>query len=165
MLVEALQDLTESQLGRWLRHSRTVRLSVVEKLADEADWKKFVEFVERYGRDLFTQRFLSLGNLRSILHQGVGVWLSNLELDPGDEPPLLVDELGGRVSREAAVELLTIAIDAVVENYREYRDYNATTTQSDHGELFYTFVDFLRLRANYDRSAWNMKPVFLRMRS
>ncbi|WP_442483461.1 hypothetical protein [Aeoliella sp. SH292] len=161
MLVEALQDLTESQLGRWLRHSRTVRLSVVEKLADPNDWKRFVEFVERYGRDLFTQRFLSLGNLRSILHQGVGVWLSNLEMEPGDDRLLVVNELGGRIPRGEATELLTIAIDAVVENFREYRDYNATTTQSDHGELFYTFIDFLRLRANYDRSAWHMKPVFL----
>lgn len=161
MLVEALQDLTESQLGRWLRHSRTVRLSVVEKLADKSDWQKFVEFVERYGRDLFTQRFLSLGNLRSILHQGVGVWLSNQEQQSDDDPPLLIEELGGRISRSLAVELLTIAIDSVVENYREYRDYNATTTQSDHGGLFYMFVDFLRLRSNYDRSAWNMKPVFL----
>ncbi|WP_425396142.1 hypothetical protein [Aeoliella sp.] len=161
MLVEALQDLTEAQLGRWLRHSRTVRLSVVEKLSNEKDWKRFVDFVERYGRDLFTQRFLSLGNLRSILHQGVGVWLSNQEMDPGDDPLPLIEELGGRIEREDAVEMLTIAIDSVVENFREYRDYNATTTQSDHGELFYMFVDFLRLRASYDRSAWNMKPVFL----
>lgn len=161
MLVEALQDLTESQLGRWLRHSRTVRLSVVEKIADQSDWEKFVEFVERYGPDLFTQRFLSLGNLRSILHQGVGLWLSNQQQESDDQQLLLVEELGGRISRSLAIELLTIAIDSVVENYREYRDYNATTTQSDHGGLFYMFVDFLRLRSNYDRSAWNMKPVFL----
>src|SRR5690606_32834198 len=42
-----------------------------------------------------------------------------------------------------------------------YRDYNATTTQSDRGELLYTFVDFIRLRTAYDRVAWNLKPVFL----
>jgi hypothetical protein len=46
-----------------------------------------------------------------------------------------------------------------VENYRAYRDYNTTTTQSDHGELLYQFVDFLRQRAAYDRVAWNLKPV------
>ena len=40
MLVEALQDLTESQLNRWLTHSRTLRLSVVERLANEEDWKQ-----------------------------------------------------------------------------------------------------------------------------
>ena len=55
--------------------------------------------------------------------------------------------------------MLSIAIEAVVENYRAYRDYNTTTTQSDHGELLYTFVDFLRQRAAYDRVAWNLKPV------
>ncbi|MGI9456822.1 MAG: hypothetical protein ACR2NU_09680, partial [Aeoliella sp.] len=161
MLVEALQDLTESQLGRWLRHSRTVRLSVVEKLGDEADWDKFVEFVKRYGGELFTQRFLSLGNLRSILHQGAGIWLSNQEEDLPDEKIALVEELGGGISRELAAEMLTIAIESVVENYREYRDYNATTTQSDHGELLHTFIDFLRLRASYDRWAWRIQPVFL----
>ena len=52
-------------------------------------------------------------------------------------------------------------IEAIVENYREYRDYNTTTTQSDHGELLYTLVDFLRLRADYDRVAWNLKPVIM----
>ncbi len=161
MLVEALQDLTESQLGRWLTHSRTVRLSVVEKLTDEEDWRRFVRFVERYGHGLFTQRFLSLGNLRSILHQGTMVWLSNQELESPEELAPLLEEIGGRIPREEAVEMLAIAIESVVENYREYRDYNATTTQSDHGELLHAFVDFLRLRANYDRSAWNMKPVFL----
>src|SRR4029078_10412482 len=79
MLVEALQDLTEGQLNRWLTHSKTLRLSVVERLAREDEWIPFVGFVERYGADLFTQKFLNLGNLRSILHQRVAVWLSNLE--------------------------------------------------------------------------------------
>jgi hypothetical protein len=55
--------------------------------------------------------------------------------------------------------MLSIAIESVVENYRAYRDYNTTTTQSDHGELLYTFVDFLRQKAAYDRIAWNLKPV------
>ena len=38
MLVEALQDLTESQLNRWLTHSHTLRLSVVERLPTESEW-------------------------------------------------------------------------------------------------------------------------------
>src|SRR3989304_333947 len=46
MLVEALQDLTETQLHRWLRHSRTLRLSVVERLTDEAEWNQLVAFVQ-----------------------------------------------------------------------------------------------------------------------
>lgn len=161
MLIQALQDVTESQLHRWLAHSRTLRLSVVERLAPEAEWKAFVAFVERYGGDLFTQKFLNVGNLRAILHQRAGVWLSNLEQDPEAEQMRLVEELGSRISREQAAKWLTIAIEAVVENYREYRDYNTTTTHSDHGELLYTLVDFLRLRAGYDRVAWNLKPVVM----
>ena len=161
MLVEALQDLTESQLNRWLTHSRTLRLSVVERLADEAEWNAFVAFVERYGTDLFTQKFLNLGNLRAILHQRTIVWLSNLEEDPDADDLRLVSELGSTIPRDDAAKWLTLAIEAVVENYREYRDYNTTTTHSDHGELLYTLVDFLRLRAAYDRVAWNLQPVVM----
>jgi hypothetical protein len=161
MLVDALQDLTESQLRRWLTHSRTLRLSVAERLADPVDWKQFVAFVERYGGDLFTQMFLNLSNLRAILHQRAAVWLSNLEQNSENEELRLVREIGGEISRDDAARWLTIAIEAVVENYREYRDYNTTTTHSDHGEMLYSLVDFLRLRAEYDRVAWNLKPVVM----
>jgi len=78
--------------------------------------------------------------------------------DAADEIKLL-DDLDEVWPRDEAVEFLTIAIEAVVENYRSYRDYNTTTTQSDHGNLLYTLIDFLRLRATYDRVAWNLKPV------
>jgi hypothetical protein len=161
MLVEALQDLTESQLNRWLAHSNTLRLSVVERLANEAEWDSFKAFVERYGKDLFTQKFLNLGNLRAILHQRAIVWLSNLEQDPDADDLRIVSEVGRTISRDEAAKWLTIAIEAIVENYREYRDYNTTTTQSDHGELLYTLIDFLRLRAAYDRVAWKLKPVVM----
>jgi hypothetical protein len=161
MLVDALQDLTEAQLRRWLTHSRTLRLSVAERLTDATDWKQFVAFVERYGADLFTQMFLNLGNLRAILHQRTSVWLAHLEQNPEAEDLRLVRELGKEVTREDAARWLTIALEAVVENYREYRDYNTTTTHSDHGEMLYTLVDFLRLRAEYDRVAWNLKPVVM----
>jgi hypothetical protein len=160
LLVDVLQELTERQLDHWLSHSRTLRLSVVEKLSADNDWARFVKFVERYGKDLFTQKFLALGNLRGILHQGVDGWLTNLAEDPDalDELPLL-EELDDKWPRGDAIEMLSVAIEAVVENYRVYRDYNTTTTQSDHGEFLYQFVDFLRKRAEYDRVAWNLKPV------
>ena len=160
LLVDALQLLTERQLQRWLKHSRTLRLNVVEQLAEPNSWKRFVRFIERFGGDLFNQKFMSLGNLRGILHQGVDSWLESLEEDPdvADEI-LLLDELDQSWSRQEAVEILTLTIESVVENYRAYRDYNTTTTQSDRGELIYTLIDFLRLRASYDRIAWNLKPV------
>jgi hypothetical protein len=160
-LVEALWDLTETQLNRWLEHSSTVRLSVVERLAGRDEWSRFVSFVDRYGKDLFTQQQLSSpGSLRAILHQPVDQWLAQLQREDRDDAPRLLDELDGAISRTEAVEQLTTALEIIVENYREYRDYNATTTQSDHGELLYTFVDFLRLRADYDRMAWHLRPVY-----
>jgi hypothetical protein len=48
-----------------------------------------------------------------------------------------------------------------VENYPEYVDYNSITTQSDRGDMLYTLLDFLRLRAGYDRVAWNLRPILL----
>jgi hypothetical protein len=161
MLVEALQDLTQLQLNRWLAHSRTLRLSVVERLVNDAEWQAFVAFIERYGGDLFTQKFLNLSNLRAILHQRASVWLSNLEQSDDEQELRLIAELGTAISRDEAAKWLTLAIEAVVENYREYRDYNTTTTHSDHGELLYTLIDFLRLRAAYDRVAWNLRPVVM----
>ena len=71
-LVSCLEKLTESLLTSWLAHSRTLRLSVLERVHDRASWKKLVAFIEHYGDELFTQRFLNLGNIRAILHQGVG---------------------------------------------------------------------------------------------
>jgi hypothetical protein len=53
---------------------------------------------------------------------------------------------------------LTLILEAVLENYNEYRDYNSTTTQSDRGELLYTLLDFLRLKIRYDRVSWRLRP-------
>ena len=77
-LVDVLEQLTESLLKQWLAHSRTLRLSVLEKIGDEKTWQALVEFIERYGHDLLMQRFLNFGNLRAILHQGVEDWLDRL---------------------------------------------------------------------------------------
>mgnify|MGYP007059385359 CR=1 FL=1 len=161
LLIEAMQLWTERQLERWLQHSRTLRLSVVEKLAEKKDWDRFVDFVKRFGGDLFDMSLMSsLGNLRGILHQGVDTWLECLEENPDAEGEIrLLREIDDSYPRDEAVELLTIALEAVVENYRVFRDYNTTTTQSDHGEQLFMLVDFLRLRATYDRVAWNLKPV------
>ncbi len=161
LLVQALQDLTESQLEHWLQHSHTVRLSAVERLNSSRDWDRFVQFVQRYGEDLFTQRFLTLGNLRAILHQGVDEWLEMLAVKDSEESPRLIQELDAGIPTDEAVRQLSIALESIIENYREYRDYNTTTTQSDHGELLHGLMDFLRLKNNYDRIAWNLKPVYL----
>lgn len=160
-LFEGLQTLTESLLKRWLEHSKSLRLSVVEKVADENRWKKLVAFIETYGSDLFTARFLNLGNLRSILHQSVDSWLKALEDDEEAADWRLTAELGRTLPREAAIEHLALVFEAICENYGEYKDYKTTTTQSDRGELLYTLVDFLRLKASYERFAWHIRPVVM----
>lgn len=160
-VVECLKQLTESLLSSWLAHSKTLRLSVLERVKDAREWSRLVIFVETYGADLFTQRFLNLANLRAILHQGVEAWLQQLAEAP--EPlvagRLLEDLDSGRIVPVHAAETLTVILEAIVENYGEYRDYNSMTTQSDRGELLYMLLDFLRLRTEYDRICWQLKPV------
>jgi hypothetical protein len=163
-LVECLEQVTESLLKQWLAHSRTLRLSVMERIVDDKSWQALVAFIERYGRDLFTQRFLNMGNLRAILHQGVDAWLARIEEEPqkDEESELkLLDDLGEKLPRAQAVKHLGLVIEAIVENYAEYRDYNSTTTQSDRGDLLYSLLDFLRLRVHYERVAWHLKPVMI----
>ena len=162
MLVDCLEQLTQMLLGSWLSHSRTLRLSVLEKVADQKKWKSLVNFVERYGADIFTQQFLNLANLRAVLHKGVEDWLQQMEDSLDDvELPRLISELGQNVTRREAVEHVTLALESILENYSAYRDYNSTTTQSDRGDKLHSLLDFLRLRTEYDRVAWNLKPVIL----
>ncbi len=159
-LVECLEQVTESLLVSWLAHSRTLRLSVLEKVSKKPEWQKLVNFIESYGEDLFTQKFFNLGNLRAILHEGVEVWLEQLEEESADDAfSSLLEDLDESLPRDHAVEQLSLVLEAIVENYGEYRDYNSTTTQSDRGQLLYTLLDFLRLRTDYDRVSWNLKPV------
>jgi hypothetical protein len=161
-LIAFLEQGVEALLRTWLVHSRGVRLSVLESLGSKGRWREMRTFIERYGHDLFTQRFMNLGNLRGILHQGVDAWLESLSEEPdAEESHRLLAELDGPLPRQQAVRWLTMVIEAVVENYAEYLDYNSTTTQSDRGEMLYTLLDYLRLRANYDRVAWNLQPVVL----
>lgn len=161
-LVACLEQLTESLLTSWLAHSRTLRLSVLERVHDKNQWKRLVTFIEEFGAEVFTQRFLNLANIRAILHQGTLDWLTSQQKDPSDEAPeKLLEALQGDLKVTEAAELLGLALEAVVENYGEYRDYNSTTTQSDRGELLYMLLDFLRLRTRYDRVCWNLKPVVL----
>jgi hypothetical protein len=161
-LIELMERPIEVLLKRWLSHSRHVRLSVLEVVADEARWQEVRQFIERYGHDLFSQRFLTTyGKLRTILHQGVDAYLRALEESDDEEKPRLLEDLDGPLSRSDAVRWLELCLEAVVENYSEYLDYNSTTTQSDRGEMLYVLLDFLRLEAGYERVAWNVRPVLL----
>jgi hypothetical protein len=161
-LIAYLERTVESLLQCWLDHSRRVRLSVLETVTEESRWRALRKFIEQYGHDLFTQKFMNLGNLRAILHQGVDAYLQYLEEEPEEEGEIrLVADLKGPLDREEAIHWLEMILEAIVENYSEYIDYNSTTTQSDRGEMLYTLLDFLRLQASYNRVAWNLRPVIL----
>jgi hypothetical protein len=160
-LISFLEQTVEALLRCWLVHSRGVRLSVLESVGSKGRWQELRAFIERYGRGLFTQRFMNLGNLRAILHQGVEVWLEALAEEPAAADLRLLAELGAALPPADAAHWLSLILEAVVQNYGEYIDYNSTTTQSDRGEMLYTLLDYLRLRASYDRVAWNLQPVVL----
>jgi len=159
-LIGYLERAVEALLQCWLAHSRRVRLSILETVTDESRWRPLRRFIERYGQDLFTQRFMNLGNLRGILHQGVDAWIQQLQEEPSPETQFrFLGDLDRRLDRREAAEWLAVAFEAIVENYPQYVDYNSTTTQSDRGEMLYTLLDFLRLEASYNRVAWNLRPV------
>ncbi|MAQ89606.1 MAG: hypothetical protein CMM03_07090 [Rhodopirellula sp.] len=159
-LVETLEQVTEALLSSWLAHSQTLRLSILERVAHRNTWDNVVQFIEKYGGEIFTQQFLAIGNIRGILLQGVDTWLLAIREEPHLELRLL-DALERDIPVKEASNILSLILESIVENYSEYRDYNSTTTQSDRGELLYTLLDFLRLRVRYDRICWNLRPVIL----
>jgi hypothetical protein len=162
-IIDCLEMLANSMLLLWLSHSQTLRLSVLEKVRESRDnreWKGMVEFIDRFGEGIFTQQFLNLSNIRAILHQGVERWLETVEEQESDEFGWqFVRQIHAGYPRKQAIRNLTWVLEAIIENFNEYRDYNCTTTQSDNGRLLYVLLDFLRLRCRYDQVSWNLKPV------
>jgi len=165
-LVAYLERTMDALLSRWLAHSQHIRISSVEAISTPGQWNALKEFIQQYGADLFTQSFLNFRNIRAILHQGARVYLTTLcdlkreknDVEFGDH--LTTSIVDGTESLERAATLLETALECVAENYTEYVDYNSTTTQSDRGEKLYMLLDFLRVLANYERIAWNLKPVY-----
>ncbi len=161
-LIELLDETAEVLLECWLMHSQSVRLSVLESVSDEYRWREVKEFIEDYGADLFTQQFMTFSNLRAIVLQGPENWIRALEELPEEEREYeFLKELDGKLDRRQVAVTLGLIIEAILENYAVYADYNTITTQSDRGELLYTLLDFLRLRAHYDRVAWNLRPIMI----
>ncbi len=160
-LIPLLETLTEVLLNCWLAHSRTLRLSVLETVDHGSQWDELVSFIEKFGSKIFTQSFLKLTNVRAILHQGIPNWLERAREDGYHEElqPILDAIDQGELAAKDAHRWLDIVLEAIIDHFSEYRDYNSTTTQSDRGEMLYMFLDFLRLRVRYDRVNWNLRPV------
>lgn len=161
-VVGLLEALTRPFLQMWIDHSQTLQLSALESFASDEDFAQLAGFVREYGGELFHAKFLTVANLRGILHRGVDAYLNALsENEDAGSAPRLLHDLGGKLRRADAVRWITCVLQAIVENYEEYKDYNTTTPQSDYGENLYLLLDFLRLKSAYDRQAWRLKPLFL----
>ena len=145
----------------WLRHSSTMRLSAAESLSDSATWNQVKAFIHRYGGELFHARVLPLSNLRAILHGGLEQFFDYLSKtdDPLRPSPLVAALESDRGFRADAAKLLELIYATVVDEIERFVEYNSTTTQSDYGERFDSFLDFLRAEAAYRRDEWNMIPL------
>jgi hypothetical protein len=161
-IVDLVEKVTRPFLALWVEHSQTLQLSTLETVRDDTEWGSLRQFVRTYGRDLFHAKFMTLANLRSILHRGVGSHLDYLrENEEPHQPIRLLADLGSNISSQEAHRWLTVAMQALVENYEEYKDYNTTTAQSDYGENLHLLLDFLRLKVAYERHAWRLKPLMM----
>ncbi|MFM7077482.1 MAG: hypothetical protein ACKO3G_15670 [Planctomycetaceae bacterium] len=168
-ILDGLSLLVPRLLDTWTTHARQLRLSILERVRDQRAFTALREFVETYGAGLFTQHFLVPPSLRGILRGGVRRWLEDLVERHTGEPAdvtvplrprrLLEDLASGALPMRTAVARIRLALECVAENHAEYRDWNSTTTQSDRGEFLHVFLDFLRLKAEYDRIAWTLRPV------
>jgi hypothetical protein len=163
-LADALFEIAKQFQELWHQHSQSLRLSVLETVTDDDDWEPVKGFVTKYGSDLFTVPFLGLSNMRGILARGVAAWLDHesASADPGGRRPRLVTDWGaGTLDKPRTVRSAEVVLQALIEHYDEYRDYNTTTTQSDYGENIHILLDMLRLKVRYDREAWKRRPLAL----
>ncbi len=163
-LADALFKIATEFQNLWHQHSQSLRLSVLETVAEDDDWEPVKGFVTKYGGDLFTVPFLGLSNMRGILARGVAAWLDH-ETEHSDangkRPKLVADWDAGTLDRNRTARVAEVVLQALVEHYDEYRDYNTTTTQSDYGENIHILLDMLRLKVRYDRLAWRLRPLAL----
>jgi hypothetical protein len=159
-VVDVLEQITRPFLAQWVEHSQTLQLSTLETVATEDDWQALGNFIRTYGRDIFHAKFMTLANLRGILHRGVDAYLNYLRdnLDPL-QPVQLIEDLDVRIPRRDALRWLQVTLHTLVENYEEYKDYNTTTPQSDYGDNLYLLLEFLRVKAAYERQAWRLRPL------
>ncbi len=164
-VLEGLALLVPRLLETWMTHARQLRLSVLERVRDDRAFETIRDFVERYGNGLFTQHILAPGALRGILRGGVRRWIeATIEKADGSHEAVEAERLveavaAGEIGLKQAAARLRFVFESIAENHAEYRDWNSTTSQSDRGECLHILLDFLRLKSEYDRIAWTLRPV------
>ena len=156
-------ELVEQYQERWLRHSRTMRLSAVDYLRVDGEAAKVAQFIGEYGGELFHASQLTLSHVRAILHHGIDWYLDYLaEFDDPVHPLRLLEDIEtGKISRNDVVGVLELIYQIIVDKYDRFLEYNTTTTQSDYGEKLFCFLEFLRLESQYERDEWNLTPLVI----
>ena len=91
-----LEKLLDPLLAVWMDHSKDLRLSMIEAVDTDEEWKRLCKFIKRYGKDIFQNRFMTLANLRGILHRGVGDYLNYLDENDDDTARVLRSELNAQ---------------------------------------------------------------------
>ena len=159
-LVETLEGVVEVFERVWVEHSRSGQMSPLENLTSDKDYADLRAFIQAYGNDLFHTRFMTLANLRGILHRGAARYLEDLHRQPDtyDRIKLVRDIEAGRLDQAVAGRRLELILRTLVENYEEFKDYNTTTTLSDYGQNLHILIDFLALKARYERRSWELRP-------
>jgi hypothetical protein len=160
-IVRILESITSRFLPLWTGYSQTLQLAAIESVRSEKDWAALTAFIKGYGAELFQPRFMTLGNLRGILMQGVPQFLDQLANHPEFHDSKLAAELDSEIDRSTAQNLLEVILRSLIENYDVYKDYNSTTTQSDYGDQLHILLDFLRIKAGYTRNLWQFRPLIL----
>ncbi|MFO0945903.1 MAG: hypothetical protein U1D30_08155 [Planctomycetota bacterium] len=162
-LVTSLVGTLVGKFSRlWVQHVSNVRISELERRVGDEEWAATFAFIRKYGRDLFTQKFMTYANLRGILHQGVDTFLEAIrESQQPEVGGLLAADLGVKVDPKEAATQLEFVFRAILENYDSYKDYNTTTTQSDYGENLYLLLELLRVRMGYERHRWALQPAYI----
>ncbi len=157
-LLNTLDTIARPLMNWWIQHSRAIQLSPAESLNDPKVFRQIQQFVQQFGADWFTQEFMTYGNLRAILLQGVDRYLEALEETEEDGRLRLLETFRSSDQRQQAVHSLELILEIVLEHYSQYIDYNSTTTQSDRGDMLYSLLDFVRLLAAHQRVEWTLRP-------
>ena len=170
-LIPFLDSILDILMQNWLTHSRGIRISSLDPYLESREWKSLQKFIQEYGEDLFSPVQMNYSNLQAIHHEGIHAWLEalkeNCELqensiqmhDETIQGKKLIEALEEKkIQQFHAERCLDTVVETLLERYGQFIDYNTTTTQSDNGKNLYMLFDFLRLLAEYDRMAWDLRP-------
>lgn len=161
-ILESLAVVCQVLGDFWVALSQEIYLSTLETTPLQRQWRELRKFIMDYGHGIFTPMFMAHANLRGVLTTGTARWLKMVT--ESDEPQwerLAEDLRSNRLSVSVAAEYLRLVIESVLENYEDYLDYNSMTVQSDYGQNLYILLDFLRLKAEFLRRQWMLKPFFV----